>query len=146
LPVPQFAATFSLSILNQNGSRLMGKPTQTQAPARAALKETLARALRNFLPTETVLDTEEELRPYECDGLSAYRQVPLLAVLPQTVEQVIQILRLCQERQVPVVARGAGTGLSGGALPLFGAFPPLPPPAWHLTLFPLAKQSLSTAQ
>ena len=74
-------------------------------------------ALRDILPADSVLEQEEELRPYECDGLSAYRQLPLLVVLPATVEQVQQILRLCAERRVPVVARGAGTGLSGGALP-----------------------------
>jgi len=58
------------------------------------------------------------LRPYECDGLSAYRQTPMVAVLPRTIEQVQQIMRVCHECGVPVVARGAGTGLSGGALPL----------------------------
>ncbi|MGD8938489.1 MAG: FAD-linked oxidase C-terminal domain-containing protein [Gammaproteobacteria bacterium] len=65
-----------------------------------------------------MLSTEEELRPYECDGLSAYRQIPKLVLLPETIEQVQQIMRLCHAEKVPVVARGAGTGLSGGALPL----------------------------
>ncbi|MGC2456859.1 MAG: FAD-linked oxidase C-terminal domain-containing protein [Gallionellaceae bacterium] len=60
----------------------------------------------------------EDLRPFECDGLSVYRQLPLVVALPETIEQVQSILRLCHARQVPVVARGAGTGLSGGALPL----------------------------
>ncbi|MCU0835037.1 MAG: FAD-binding protein [Chromatiaceae bacterium] len=78
----------------------------------------LRRALRAFLPADALLEQEEELRPYECDGLSAYRQLPLLVVLPRTVDEVRRILRLCAEREVPVVARGAGTGLSGGALPL----------------------------
>ena len=73
---------------------------------------------REFLPAESVLASEEERRPYECDGLSVYRRLPLLVVLPETVEQVQKILRLCTEHQVPVVARGAGTGLSGGALPI----------------------------
>ena len=58
------------------------------------------------------------MRPYECDGLSAYRQIPKLVLLPETIEQVQQIMRLCHQEKVPVVARGAGTGLSGGALPL----------------------------
>ncbi len=75
-------------------------------------------ALRRLLPQECVLSRPEELAPYECDGLSAYRQVPLVVVLPETVEHVQAVMRLCHERQVPVVARGAGTGLSGGALPL----------------------------
>ena len=78
----------------------------------------LVRGLLAFLPADSVLEQEEEVRPYECDGLSAYRQLPLLVVLPRTVAEVQRILRLCHERRVPVVARGAGTGLSGGALPL----------------------------
>ena len=78
----------------------------------------LAAELRAFLPDDAVLEREEEVRPYECDGLSAYRQLPLLVVLPRTVAEVQRILRICHERRVPVVARGAGTGLSGGALPL----------------------------
>jgi len=70
------------------------------------------------LPTRCILKHEAELRPYECDGLSAYRQLPWLVLLPETVEQVQSILRHCHANKVPVVARGAGTGLSGGALPL----------------------------
>ncbi|MFD2112666.1 FAD-linked oxidase C-terminal domain-containing protein [Thiorhodococcus fuscus] len=87
-------------------------------PQIVAARTDLVAALRAFLPAESVLERQEEVRPYECDGLSAYRQLPLLVVLPRTVEEVQRILRLCSERQVPVVARGAGTGLSGGALPL----------------------------
>ena len=78
----------------------------------------LLSALKRFLPAESVLDDVEDVRPFECDGLSVYKQLPMLVVLPATVEQVQRILRLCYERKVPVVARGAGTGLSGGALPL----------------------------
>lgn len=78
----------------------------------------LLSALRDFLPAESVLDDAEDMRPFECDGLSVYRQLPMLVVLPETVTQVQQIMRLCHEHEVPVVARGAGTGLSGGALPL----------------------------
>src|SRR5690606_7735059 len=59
----------------------------------------------------------EDLRPYECDGLAAYRALPLVVALPTTEEQVVAVLRTCFELGVPVVARGAGTGLSGGALP-----------------------------
>ncbi|HWR86895.1 MAG TPA: FAD-binding protein, partial [Acidiferrobacterales bacterium] len=73
--------------------------------------------LRSFLPRAALLDSPEDLHPYECDGLSAYRQLPGLVLLPETIEQVQHILRLCSEYRVPVVARGAGTGLSGGALP-----------------------------
>ncbi len=74
--------------------------------------------LRALLPAHAVLASQEELRPYECDGLSAYRQVPQVVVLAENVEQVQAVVRLCHRLGVPVVARGAGTGLSGGALPL----------------------------
>jgi glycolate oxidase len=77
----------------------------------------LVNNLRSFLPPEAVLYETEDLRPYECDGLSAYRQLPMVVVLPRTEEQIVKILKLCYATQTPVVARGAGTGLSGGALP-----------------------------
>lgn len=81
-------------------------------------KAALVEALHARIPGLTVLHRAEDLRPYECDGLSAYRTVPLLVVLPERIEQVELLLKLCHEKKVPVVARGAGTGLSGGALPL----------------------------
>ena len=74
-------------------------------------------ALQQIIPAGSLLFEEEDLKPYECDGLSAYRAIPLAVVLPETIEQVQQVLILCHEHRVPVVARGAGTGLSGGALP-----------------------------
>ena len=92
--------------------------TDFHAPGLTSARAELVGALRDFLPADAVLEQEEQVRPYECDGLSAYRQLPLLVVLPRTVAEVQRILRLCHEQQVPVVARGAGTGLSGGALPL----------------------------
>ncbi len=76
------------------------------------------RQLQSLLPDEALIVDEEALRVYECDGLSAYRQLPGCVVLPDTIEQIQTLLRLCHEYGVPVVARGAGTGLSGGALPL----------------------------
>lgn len=81
-------------------------------------KQTLLSELFKILPSEAVLHEAEDMHPYECDGLSAYRKLPMIVLLPETTEQVQAILRLCYEREVPVVARGAGTGLSGGALPL----------------------------
>src|SRR5579859_5121526 len=87
-------------------------------------QETLARraeivaALRAIMPGEGVIDDLEERRAYECDGLSVYRQIPMVVVLPSTVEQVSAVLRYCRDNGVKVVPRGAGTGLSGGALPL----------------------------
>ena len=75
-------------------------------------------ALRALLPERCVLSAAEDTRPYECDGLAAYRQLPMIVTLPDTEQQVLAILNLCREMQVPIVPRGAGTGLSGGALPL----------------------------
>ena len=74
-------------------------------------------ALSRILPRQGLLITAEERRPYECDGLSGYRELPLAVALPDEVEQVQTILSICAEHDVPVVARGAGTGLSGGATP-----------------------------
>ncbi|NYH12485.1 glycolate oxidase subunit GlcD [Pseudomonas moraviensis] len=81
-------------------------------------KAALLQALHRQWPDLEVLHQLEELKPYECDGLSAYRTTPLLVVLPRHIDEVQGVLRICHERRVPVVARGAGTGLSGGALPL----------------------------
>ncbi|MCW8907030.1 MAG: FAD-binding protein [Sedimenticola sp.] len=78
----------------------------------------MVRALGRFLSAGQIIHETEALRPYECDGLSAYRQLPLLVVLPENAEQVRQVMQCCHQRGVPVVARGAATGLSGGALPL----------------------------
>ena len=77
----------------------------------------IAAALRSFLPEDCVLSREEERRPYECDGLTVFRQLPGLVVLPRTEQQLHQVLLTCNRLKVPVVARGAGTGLSGGATP-----------------------------
>ncbi|MGE5490063.1 MAG: FAD-linked oxidase C-terminal domain-containing protein [Actinomycetota bacterium] len=77
----------------------------------------LAAQLKIVLPPHCLLVDEEDLRPYECDGLTAYRTLPAAVCLPETEAQVRDVLRVCQQLQVPVVARGAGTGLSGGAMP-----------------------------
>jgi len=74
-------------------------------------------ALRQVLPREGVLWRDEDLRPYECDGLTAFRQKPMIVALPRTEEEARQVLVICRRLEVPVVARGAGTGLSGGATP-----------------------------
>jgi glycolate oxidase len=78
-------------------------------------------ALSSFVPNENVISNEDELRVYECDGLSAYRQIPMAVVLPETTEQVSAILKYCFHEGIKVVPRGAGTSLSGGALPLADA-------------------------
>ena len=81
-------------------------------------KNNLVQSLLKILPPECILHQAEDLAPYECDGLSAYRAKPMAVVLPDNIEQIKTVLALCHAEQVPVVARGAGTGLSGGALPL----------------------------
>lgn len=85
--------------------------------SRQARRQQYARELGEFLQPEAILSTPEQLRPYESDGLTALKATPLLVLLPHTVEQVQAIMRWASARSVPVVARGAGTGLSGGALP-----------------------------
>lgn len=87
-------------------------------PARSARRQALLNGLLDVLPATSVLAQPEQLRPYECDGLSAYRQVPLMVALPETVAQVQAAVKVCHRLGVPIVPRGAGTGLSGGALPL----------------------------
>ena len=77
----------------------------------------VAAALRQVLPADCVLSRDEELRPYECDGLSVFRQKPMLVALPRTEDEVRDVLVTCRRLEVPVVARGAGTGLSGGSTP-----------------------------
>ena len=84
---------------------------------RAELQERVVNALRAFLPSHALLWNSEDTTPYECDGLTAYRQRPLVVVLPETYAQVQAVLKTCHALHVPVVARGAGTGLSGGAMP-----------------------------
>src|SRR5512141_29348 len=83
-----------------------------------ARRDRIVAALRAIVPGEGVISTEREMRPFESDGLTAYRQPPMVVVLPETTEQVSQVLRYCHSEGVKVVPRGAGTSLSGGALPL----------------------------
>ncbi|MBW4050610.1 MAG: FAD-binding protein [Proteobacteria bacterium] len=81
------------------------------------MRHPIIERLRRALPAGAVLSSSEELKPYECDALTLYRQMPLAVALPADEAQVAAVLRLCHEAQVPVIARGAGTGLSGGATP-----------------------------
>lgn len=78
----------------------------------------IVRALRAIVPGEGVIDSAAEMLPYESDGLTAYRQPPMVVVLPETTDQVSRVLAYCHENNIKVVPRGAGTSLSGGALPL----------------------------
>src|SRR5216683_441203 len=83
-----------------------------------ARRDTIVAALRAIVPGEGVIDSAAEMLPYESDGLMAYRQPPMVVVLPDTTEQVSQVLKYCFAQGIKVVPRGAGTSLSGGALPL----------------------------
>jgi glycolate oxidase len=83
-----------------------------------ARRDAVVAALRAIVPGEGVIAAEREMRPYESDGLTAYRQLPMVVVLPSTTEQVSRVLAYCHAEGIKVVPRGAGTSLSGGALPL----------------------------
>jgi glycolate oxidase len=89
----------------------------TQALQKRELLTHILRGLEAYLPPHSLLYQTEDTTPYECDGLTAYRQRPLLVALPETEAQVAAVLKVCHGLGVPVVARGAGTGLSGGAMP-----------------------------
>lgn len=90
---------------------------QNQNQTNLKRQAAVALELRRVLPADSVLTREEELHPYECDGLSAYRELPMVVALPSTIEQVQAVLKIASDHAVPVVTRGAGTSLSGGALP-----------------------------
>ncbi|WP_374673973.1 FAD-linked oxidase C-terminal domain-containing protein [Ideonella sp.] len=96
---------------------LAAPPAPAAAVSRPVRQADVVAALRAVLPAHAVLWQPEDTTPYECDGLTAYRQRPLAVALPETEEQVAGVLRACHALGVPVVARGAGTGLSGGAMP-----------------------------
>ena len=81
-------------------------------------KKEIVKKLSKFVNAENILSEADEVRPYETDALSVYTQTPLAVVLPENTKQVSDILKYCNEENIKVVPRGAGTGLSGGALPL----------------------------
>jgi glycolate oxidase len=96
----------------------MGKPEIAQSvPPATVDKAALLQRLDAVLPPGSLLHQTEDLKPYECDGLTAYRTVPMAVALPEDEAQVQAVMRICHAARVPVVARGAGTGLSGGAMP-----------------------------
>ena len=100
----------------------MNAPTEPiaaslDAPPSADRQRDVVAALKRVLPEHCVMWRPEDTRPYECDGLSMFRALPMVVVLPETEQQVVDVLRACRALGVPVVARGAGTGLSGGAMP-----------------------------
>src|SRR5215212_253851 len=81
-------------------------------------RDKLIQTMESILGTEGVISEREQLRSYECDGLMNYRVIPDLVVLPETAEHVRRIVKTCYHEGIPFVARGSGTGLSGGALPV----------------------------
>ena len=99
-------------------SHAVSAQPQSPQPDRTVRRSRVADALRGRLPAQAVLTEREDLRPYECDGLSAYRETPLVTALPATISEAADIMRVARETGTPVVARGSGTGLSGGATPL----------------------------
>src|SRR3954467_6424050 len=90
------------------------------APDEAVLarRDDIVAALRKIVPGEGVIASAREMKPYESDGLTAYRQLPMVVVLPSTTQQVSAVLKYCHHHGIRVVPRSAGTSLSGGALPL----------------------------
>ena len=98
-------------------SALSTPPSSPGTSERAARQAEVVQALGRVVPAHALLWNAEDTTPYECDGLTAYRQRPLVVCLPETYDEVQAVLKACHQLQVPVVARGAGTGLSGGAMP-----------------------------
>ncbi|MCF2132916.1 MULTISPECIES: FAD-linked oxidase C-terminal domain-containing protein [Burkholderiaceae] len=96
----------------------MNASVEPSPEAIAARQREVVQALMTVVPTHCLLYRAEDTAPYECDGLAAYRRLPLAVVLPETESQVQHVLQTCYRLDVPVVPRGAGTGLSGGAMPL----------------------------
>ena len=95
---------------------MSASPSAASAPDRAQRQAEVVAALSAVLPARCLLWQGEDVAPYECDGLTAYRAHPLVVALPETEAELAALLRICHALAVPVVARGAGTGLSGGAL------------------------------
>lgn len=82
-----------------------------------ASTDPLIKQLQTVLPASCIVSDKTSMKPYECDGLSAYRQMPRVVVLPETIEQIQAVMKICQQSDTPIVPRGAGTSLSGGAMP-----------------------------
>jgi glycolate oxidase len=105
-------------VKNTGGEMEQGNAIILQQYQHLQRQKAVVSALRAVLPSHCVLFQEEDTRPYECDGLAAYRQLPMVVVLPENEQQIIAAIKVCNELKVPIVPRGAGTGLSGGAMPI----------------------------
>src|SRR5258707_14190382 len=129
----------------------MNAPGELSPEVLAQRQREVVQALMAVLPTHCLLYREEDTVAYECDGLAAYRRLPLAVALPETESQVQRIVQICHRLDVPIVPRGAGTGLSGGAMPIrhgvggslrrlrknrevgpYARTPPVPPGLRHL--------------
>lgn len=110
---------YALTLFTRSKELRAEMPMEMPAPDQGVIarKGRIVARLREVLPEDGVIDAESELRVYECDALTAYRCPPLAAVLPRSTEEVAAVLRICWEEEVPVVPRGAGTSLAGGAMP-----------------------------
>ena len=111
------SASLFTDTVNRSTEAANAAHRQPELSERARRQAEVLAALRPHVPAHALLYQSEDTTPYECDGLTAYRQRPLLVCLPETYEQVQAVLKACHEIQAPVIARGAGTGLSGGAMP-----------------------------
>src|SRR3981189_1496552 len=112
------SARMHLRVAQARGEALMSIMMPASDQTVLARRDDIVAALRAIVPGEGVIDSAAEMLPYESDGLMAYRQPPMVVVLPDTTEQVSQVLKYCFEQSIKVVPRGSGTSLSGGALPL----------------------------
>src|SRR5712664_2157128 len=112
------SARMHLRVAQARGEALMSIMMPASDQTVLARRDDIVAALRAIVPGEGVIDSAAEMLPYESDGLMAYRQPPMVVVLPDTTEQVSRVLKYCFEQGIKVVPRGAGTSLSGGALPL----------------------------
>ena len=116
-PQTAFPATAAADAADAGTGPLDDRFADTGARLAPERQRAVIERLRTILPAHCLLYREEDTRPYECDGLSAFRQLPVGVALPETEEQVRAILKACSALDVPVVARGAGTSLSGGSMP-----------------------------
>ena len=105
-------------IPNKHARMITSQPHASEKIHHQVALSVLIAEFKQFLPAAAIISEPEALKPFECDGLSVYHCLPWLVVLPETVEQVQRVMTFCYQQGVPVVARGAGTGLAGGAVPL----------------------------
>src|SRR6185437_15496895 len=118
LPAPCRRRQMLVSCACKDQERFMSVRMPDKDAAVLARRAKIVATLRQIVPGEGVIASEREMRPFETDGLTAYRQLPMVVVLPETTKQVSEVLRYCHDEGIRVVPRGAGTSLSGGALPL----------------------------